>query len=426
MIGLGAFVPFDMDSHKQVQLNSSSGTFSEIDHIENEIILHGRKNNQAWFEPAIGVIPGDEQKLPQVFVRATLLTGNDIGPQLYLKTDDLGKSWSNPILCQNWFKVPLEDDVFEEPWFGFFYHKFSKKFLALGFTHFVQDSGKYNGNIQKNEAHYNAPNLKKGIVYSLWNPDKADFTLWKRMNLPENLFLGIYQNGQFHEMEDGTILIPGYYFDNPGGIDAKNKYSKVTVLRCRFDGKELKLIEHGSIHTVEENRGLHEPSVVYFKGRYYMTIRHDQRAYVTSSENGLQYDDLKVWHFDDGGILGNYNTQQKWLKHNDTLYLVYNRESELNNGVFRSRAPLFIAEVDVEKMVVLRKTERIVFPEKGARMGNFNVVNVLDKESWVVTGEWLQGNFSDSKEGQRFWLGWDNVNYLQYIGDLLLARITFI
>jgi hypothetical protein len=43
----------------------------------------------------------------------------------------------------------------------------------------------------------------------------------------------------------------------------------------------------------------------------------------------------------------------------------------------------------------------------------------------VVTGEWLQGKFSHSKEGQRFWIGWEDVNYLQYIGDLLLARIYF-
>ena len=28
-----------------------------IDRIENEIVLHGRRNNQAWFEPRMGVIP---------------------------------------------------------------------------------------------------------------------------------------------------------------------------------------------------------------------------------------------------------------------------------------------------------------------------------------------------------------------------------
>ncbi len=154
-----------------------------------------------------------------------------------------------------------------------------------------------------------------------------------------------------------------------------------------------------------------------------MTIRHDLRAYVTSSEDGLHFKEIKAWRFDNGEELGNYNTQQKWLKHNDTLYLVYNRKSELNNGVFRGRAPLFIAEVDTEKLLVRRKTERVVFPEKGARMGNFDIANVADNESWVVTGEWLEGIFSHSKKSDRFWVDWHDANYNQFIGDLLLARV---
>ncbi len=417
-IGLGAMIPVAFPEMAKTKESRDAAKSSNIENIKNEVILQGRRNNQAWFEPAVGIIPGHANGLPQVFVRATLLTGDDIGPQLYLKTDDLGKSWSNPVLCQNWYKIPLEEDVFEEPWFGFFYHTQSKTFLALGATHFVQDVGKYNGGIHKKEKHYRATGLNRGIVYSLWDPVRSDFTPWKRLRLPEDLFLGIYQNGQFHENKDGSMLIPGYYYD-------QGPYSKVTVLRCNFNGSDLEFIEHGNLHIIEESRGLHEPSVVNFKGRYYMTIRHDLRAYITSSDDGLHYNDPKVWHFDDGEELGNYNTQQKWLKHNDTLYLIYNRKSDLNNGVFRSRAPLFIAEVDAENLVVRKNTERIIFPEQGARMGNFNVVNVRDKESWVVTGEWLQGKFEHSKEGQRFWIGWEDVNYLQYIGDLLLARITF-
>lgn len=424
-IGFGAMIPISYPGKGKTERFNEADKSSEIIKINNEVILQGRRNNQAWFEPAVGIIPGDADKDPQVFVRATLLTGNDIGPQLYLKTDDLGKSWSNPVLCQNWFKVPLEDDVFEEPWFGFFYHTKSKTFLALGATHFVRDEGKYNVGIHKQEKHYRAPGLNKGIVYSIWDTVASDFTPWKRLKLPDGLHLGIYQNGQFHENKDGSILIPGYYYGSNDDNRNPNPYSKVTVLKCRFSGIDLKYIEHGSIHSMEEGRGLHEPSVVYFEGKYYLTIRHDLRSYITSSDDGLHYNDLKVWHFDDGEELGNYNTQQKWLKQGDTLYLIYNRKSELNNGVFRSRAPLFIAEVDIEKLVVKKKTEQIVFPEKGARMGNFNVVNVQDKESWVVTGEWLQGKFDHSKEGQRFWIGWEDVNYLQYLGDLLLARITF-
>ena len=102
-----------------------------IDRIENEIVLHGRRNNQAWFEPAIGMIPGEAGRPPQVFIRATYLTGNDVGPQFYLKTDNLGKTWTNPILCQNWRKEPQEENVFEEPWFGFLYHRKTGTFLAL-------------------------------------------------------------------------------------------------------------------------------------------------------------------------------------------------------------------------------------------------------------------------------------------------------
>jgi len=81
----------------------------------------------------------------------------------------------------------------------------------------------------------------------LWNPDDADFEPWQRMNLPEDKKLGIYYNGQFHEEEDGTILIPGFY-KGPVKGDENNKYSKVTVLRCKFNGADLQYIEHGTIH----------------------------------------------------------------------------------------------------------------------------------------------------------------------------------
>lgn len=401
--------------------NIQNTNSSKIERIDNEIILHGRKNNIAWFEPAIGVIPGTKRKLPQVFVRATYLTGNDIGPQFFLKTDDLGKTWSNPVLCQNWVKVPMENDVFEEPWFGLFYHKQTEKFIAIGHTHFVQDAGQSTS--FKNERHYTSPELKGSIVYSLWNHERSDFGPWERMILPQDLNLGIYYNGQFHEQDDGSILIPGYYISSQPAAGNQRPVRGVTILKCSFTGTDLRFIEHGSIHTIEEARGLAEPSLVCSEGKYYMTVRHDLRAYVTSGKDGLHYDELKTWRFDDGTDLGNYNTQQKWLKHNDTLYLVYNRKSELNNGVFRSRAPLFMAEVDTERLMVRKNTERIVFPEKGARMGNFNIAGITDNESWVITGEWLQGQFPNSKKGDRFWIDSNSINYIRYIGDLLLARV---
>jgi hypothetical protein len=420
LVALGAAMPVGLHSTFYKKTAGKIAGQPQIKMIKNEIILYGRKNNRAWFAPAVGVIPGNKKDLPQVFVSVLLLTGNDIGPQFYLTTDDLGRTWSNPVLCQNWFKIPLADHVFESPGFGFLYHSGSERFIALGNTYFVQDAGTDTN--QKNERHYSSPELKGSIVYSLWNPLRKDFEPWERMKLPANLSLSIFSHGQFHEKEDGTILIPGYYRSLQKETDLLSA-SGVTVLRCRFNGSELQFIEHGSILSVEEARGLAEPSLIHFRDKYFMTVRHDLRGYVTESEDGLHFNELKTWCFDDGEELGNYNTQQKWLNHDDTLYLVYNRRSELNNGVFRSRAPLYMAQVDVKRLNVIRNTERIVFPEKGARMGNFNIANVADDQSWIITGEWLEGMFSYSKKGERFWVENNSINYNQYIGDLLLARV---
>ena len=92
------------------------------------------------------------------------------------------------------------------------------------------------------------------------------------------------------------------------------------------------------------------------------------------------------WHSD----LGNYNTQQHWVAHSDGLFLVYTRRAANNDHVFRHRAPLFIARVDPDKLHVIRETEQILVTERGARLGNFGVVEVSPDETWVTVTEWMQ------------------------------------
>ncbi|MCB9949960.1 MAG: hypothetical protein H6824_03160 [Planctomycetaceae bacterium] len=41
-------------------------------------------------------------------------------------------------------------------------------------------------------------------------------------------------------------------------------------------------------------------------------------------------------------------------------------------------------------MQVIRATEQIVVPERGARLGNFGITQVSDNETWVVVTEWMQ------------------------------------
>ena len=82
------------------------------------------------------------------------------------------------------------------------------------------------------------------------------------------------------------------------------------------------------------------------------------------------------------------------------LFLVYTRRGAGNDHVFRHRAPLFIAKVDPKKLHVLRATEQVLVPEKGARLGNFGVTKIGDRETWVTVTEWMQGpgpNHSDAK-----------------------------
>ncbi|MPN17599.1 hypothetical protein SDC9_164954 [bioreactor metagenome] len=80
---------------------------------------------------------------------------------------------------------------------------------------------------------------------------------------------------------------------------------------------------------------------------------------------------------------------------NGRLYLVYTRKGANNDHIPRHRAPLFIAEVDPERLCVIRATEQIVVPERGARLGNFGITRVSDRESWVTVSEWMQTTWPD-------------------------------
>ena len=104
----------------------------------------------------------------------------------------------------------------------------------------------------------------------------------------------------------------------------------------------------------------------------------------------MNYSDPQPWTYDDGSDLGNYNTQQHWVTHGDELWLIYNRRAANNHHIFRHRAPLFIGRVDLDTLCIVRETEQILVPEKGARLGNFGVTQVSDSETWVVASEWMQ------------------------------------
>lgn len=312
-------------------------------------------------------------------------------------------------------------------------HRASETLLLIGSTCFTQDTLPTLG--VKGESHAlwspraRGMRLAPDLIYSHWPAGAADCEPWKRVDWQDE-FAGEGVEGlsspdpcQKVEGEDGTIFCPATL--KKTGDDRGNS----VVLRLEWDSGVLRLVERGNILVNEDGRGFHEPSLVRFSGRFLLTLRNDRRGYVAVSADGLHFSEPVPWTFDDGSELGSYNTQQHWLVRGEELYLVYTRRSELAHGVFRHRAPLFMGRVDPERLCVIRESERAIIPEKGARMGNFCTVNIAADEAWVITGEWLEQLVPGYEAGMPFFAdgarGESPFNRIQYIGDLLLARLRW-
>jgi hypothetical protein len=226
----------------------------------------------------------------------------------------------------------------------------------------------------------------RNTSYSVYNSQSRTWSQWQKLKMPDNE--KFYNSGagcvQRYDLDDGTILLPISF--RPNG-----KNSRVTVCECAFDGEKLEYIRHGTeLELNDETRGLGEPSLTKYKGEFFLTIRNDKMGLVAKSKDGLYFENYMPWKFDDGKELGNYNTQQHWVTHSDGLFLIYTRRGANNDHVFRHRAPLFMARVDPERLCVIRETEQILVPERGARLGNFGVCDVSKEETWVTVSEWMQ------------------------------------
>ena len=95
-------------------------------------------------------------------------------------------------------------------------------------------------------------------------------------------------------------------------------------------------------------------------------------------------------------------TQQRWLPHSDGLFLTYTRKHPSNVNVVRWRTPIFVAEVDLKRLCLVRSTEKIVFPLEGDGvnnaaavpiLGNFHTTAISPRESLVTTCETVLKTF---------------------------------
>lgn len=341
-----------------------------------------------WFHPRVAAVP-KAGRAGKPFVVLTLqkhLIADDHYSGLYaMTTDDLGKTWTDPKLPKelDWRKdgdVTISVADVTPGW-----HAKSGKVIAIGTK--VRYSPKGAQLTDKPRSY--------DCSYAVLDPKTGQWTAWKNLDMPlgeGNRYAQIAPGCvQWIVKHDGTILLP-LYFQGP-----KEGPYAATVVHCGFDGATLKYLAKGDDLELNVVRGLVEPSLAAWRGKYYLTLRNDVRGYVAVSDDGLKYAPIKPWTFDDGSDLGSYNTQQHWVPHSDALFLAYTRRGANNDHIPRNRAPLFMARVDAGTMQVIRKSEKELMPERGVMLGNFGAAIIDENESWVTDSEFITGGKAHPK-----------------------------
>ena len=352
--------------------------------VRTESVHQELSSKFCWFHPRAAAIPGyGDNGMPAVImtIQKHLVVSDFYSGLYYMRTNDLGKSWTEPdeIPELSW---QFEDDGttvsvadVTPGW-----HEPTGKLIAIGIKVRYSKAGKQL--LDKPRSH--------DAAYAVFDPETNKWTAWKMVsNVPDpdtKFYLVNPGCVQWIVRPDGNILLP-VYFSPPGAGE-----SSVTVFECSFDGNTLTYLRHGDEMTVKGGRGLGEPSMVKYKGIYYLTMRNDLKGYVTTSKDAFKWKPFIPWTFDDGQDLGSYNTQAHWLVHNDGLFLTYTRRGAGNDHIARNRAPLFMAQVDPMNLNVIRSTEQELMPERGVMLGNFGASAITKDESWVTDAEFMVGD----------------------------------
>ncbi len=291
---------------------------------------------------------------------------------------DGGKTWSG-FVPDKAFSLKTQNEIRIAPSdMTPLYHKATERFIVTGHTvnYFVGES-------------FPIPVLqrKRCLPYAVFDRKSGKFGKLKELKLSDGIKYYDFGSGcsQCCELDNGELLIP-ISFREENALK-----TKIAVIRCSFDGDELKVLSVGGDIEVEESvRGLAEASIVFYNRKYYLTIRDDDYGYISVSDDGENYSKPEILRWTDGEVVPTYNTQSHWFVCGGKLNLVYTRRDHTNNHIFRHRAPLFAAEFDTEKRGIVKQTEIVVVEQRGARLGNFGVCSINENTALVIASEWMQ------------------------------------
>ena len=358
---------------------SASPLIAAIDKIT---LKHGRDGSgPSWFHPRPCLVPSKDG--PVVFMTMQEIRGSDYFlPVHWMESRDLGQTWSEPQPVPPLGRVPTIDERGDEGVCDVVpqYHAKTGTVLAVGHNVFYKGP-----KFDRNQP-------PRCPVYAVYKDGR--WSERKRLVWDDPRGANIYTNncGQREVLEDGGIAFVMSF-------GAQQTSRSAAGVRCSFDGESLAIQKVGREIKHAAGRGLLEPSLVRYRGKFYVTLRaEDNRGYIAASDDGLDFEEKQPWCWDDGTPLEMSTTQQHWLPHSEALHLVYTRKDASNAKVMRWRSPLFMAQVDLKTLRLIRDTERVVLPLTGdgvnaaddvPLMGNFQTTNISPNESWITDGEML-------------------------------------
>ncbi len=346
--------------------------------LQSQTIATGYDRRRCWVHARCARMPqeGGSARLVLTMQYSQISSEDhvsDIFSGLYgMTSDDEGESWSEPASLPNlgrWsraggIEVAVAD--FTPQWLPV-----NQRLLGMGCT------VEYRGSLRVKNP------VRHEVAYAFYN---AESLCWSKPRMLEISNRNVCSAGciQWVELPDGDLLIPVTWKKDTEAIH------HVSVFRCRLRGLELVVLEEGPTLSLPFARGFVEPSLTEFGGQFWLTIRNDFGAYLAISQDGLHYPKVIPWHFCNGRPLGSYNTQQHWARVGERLFLVYTRSGLDNDHIVRHRAPLLMAEVDPARLCLLKETEQIIVPERGAPLGNFGVSQNGPGEALICVSEWME------------------------------------
>ena len=311
--------------HRQIEFVSAPQTTANeslIASISKETLWHNRDGKSlTWFHPRACMMP-DANGQPMALMTLQQIGGSDYFGQVHWSTStDLGKTWSDPepIAALGRDAVPGREDDLKAAVCDVVpqYDPVTKSLLAMG--HVVFYKGDYFARKEQ---------LSRYPVYVTRDQD-GTWSQRKILQWDDPRGSNIYSNGcgQRVVLPDGDVLMSFTF-----GPEEVNRM--VAGVRTSFDGEMLKVKEVGPALHNDKGRGLLEPSVTKFGGKFWITLRaEDDRGYVSVSDDGLNYEEKRAWTWEDGTPIEMSTTQQHWLTHSDGLFLVYTRRDESNENV---------------------------------------------------------------------------------------------